>query len=125
VPHNDIVIVLEDDAEIRDSIVEVLLEDGFEARGFTNGAEALDYLRSGGAASMILLDVMMPIMDGVEFRRKIEEDPSLAAIPVVLLTAAGDAQRRAAAMRVSGGLNKPVRIDALLSIVESHCRRRG
>jgi DNA-binding response OmpR family regulator len=125
VPDNDIVIVLEDDADIRDSIVEVLLEDGFEARGFTNGAEALDYLRSGGVASMILLDVMMPIMDGVEFRREIEKDPALAAIPVVVLTAAGDAQRRAAAMRVSAGLNKPVRIDALLSLVESHCRRRG
>jgi len=112
---------VEDDKDIRDAVVEILVEEGYEVHGFADGAQALAYLRAGGRASIILLDMMMPVMDGSEFREELVKDPSLQAIPVILLTADGNAKRKAASLGVADGLTKPVRLDDLLSTVERHC----
>ena len=119
------VLVVEDDKDIRDTVVEILVDEGYEVHGFANGAEALAYLRAGGKASIILLDVMMPVMDGPTFRSELEKDAALDAIPVVLLTADGNAKRRAVTLRVADGLTKPVRLEELLAIVERHCGGPG
>jgi len=116
------VLVVEDDADIRESLVEILMEEGYVARGFANGAEALAFLRSGGAASVILLDLMMPVMDGREFRLELEKDATFSSIPVILLTADNNPRRKAATLGAVGGLGKPVRLDDLLSTVEQYYR---
>jgi CheY-like chemotaxis protein len=116
------VLVVEDDKDIRDSVVEILREEGYDARGFSNGAEALSYLRTGVSPRVILLDVMMPVMDGWEFRLELEKEASLASIPVILLTADGNAKHKALTMRAVDGLTKPVRLDELLAAVQRYCR---
>jgi CheY-like chemotaxis protein len=82
------VAVVEDDADIRDLVVDVLVALGFEAVGYADGAEALLALRAPGPTpAVILLDLEMPGMTGWEFRREQLADPRLAAIPVVVASA--------------------------------------
>jgi len=115
-----VVLVVEDDRDIRDGVLEILRDEGYLVRGFANGAEALAHLRTGGRVSLILLDVMMPVMDGWELHHELQSDPVLAAIPVVLLTADDNARARAATMKITGSLSKPVRLDDLLAAVRRH-----
>jgi CheY-like chemotaxis protein len=84
-----IVMVVEDDHLIRQVIAEALEEEGFEVLEAANGKEALEALRQVHP-SLILLDLMMPVMNGWEFRRAQLEDPTLADIPVVVLSALKD-----------------------------------
>src|SRR5262245_30059499 len=95
--HAHRVLVVEDNGGARDSLVMLLQAEGFEAEGVENGREALHVLRGGYDACLILLDLMMPIMDGWAFRVEQRHDPELADIPVAVLTAtvnpAQEAQR--------------------------------
>lgn len=82
------VLVVEDDALIRDAVVELLEYEGFEAVAAGDGAQALRWLRRGEVApAIILLDLMMPVMDGWQFRAALLADPELAAIPVLVMSA--------------------------------------
>jgi len=80
---------IEDDDATRRSLAEALQGDGFEVVTAANGREALQFLRDGLRPSAILLDVMMPVMDGWDFRHVQLSDPSLRDIPVLLVTASG------------------------------------
>ena len=84
-----------------------------------NGAEALGHLRAAELPCVILLDLMMPVMDGWEFRRRQQEDPRLAPIPVVVITAAGD--HRASSISVQRILPKPLHLDAVLDALLEYC----
>jgi CheY-like chemotaxis protein len=84
-----IALVAEDDRDARALLVELLDEAGFQATGAPNGQEALGLLRNGLRPSVIVLDLMMPVMDGWDFRMNQLRDPALQNIPVVLVTAAG------------------------------------
>ena len=81
------ILVVEDDRDTREAISQILVEEGFGVAQAANGLEALRYLRQQGNVGLILLDVMMPVMDGVQFRSLQSRDPELAAIPVIALTA--------------------------------------
>jgi CheY-like chemotaxis protein len=82
------VMVVDDDALVRDTVIEILAEEGIAAVGARHGQEALARLRGDGVRPMvILLDLMMPVMNGWEFRAEQLSDPSLAAIPVVVMSA--------------------------------------
>jgi CheY-like chemotaxis protein len=83
------VLVVDDDPSICSALTEVLEEEGFEVASATNGRAALDQLRTGPAPSAIVLDLMMPVMDGWDFRHIQLQDPGLRDIPVVIVTAAG------------------------------------
>jgi CheY-like chemotaxis protein len=112
------VLVIDDDADIRDVLAEVLEENGYTVSTASNGREALERLRAGASPpSFILLDVMMPIMDGWQFRAEQVRDPTLASIPVVVITAVGDARLVAEQMKAAGALRKPVRLKDLLASV--------
>src|SRR5258707_15538086 len=89
------ILVVEDDAMTRESIVDLLGEAGYSVTEATNGAEALEKLRQGPAPCVILLDLMMPVMSGQEFRREQLTDPALAAIPGIVVSA-GDMWHREA-----------------------------
>ena len=83
------VLLVDDDPAILDGVTDFLQEEGFEVVSASNGAEALSLLRGGLAAEVILLDVMMPVMDGWDFRATQLADPALRNIPVVVISACG------------------------------------
>jgi CheY-like chemotaxis protein len=106
------VLVVEDDVVIRDLVVQVLGSEGFEAVPAGNGAEALRRLRGSVHPAVILLDLMMPVMNGWQFRAEQLRDPALADIPVVVMSAADDG-----GIPADGHVHKPFEIDALLDAV--------
>ena len=82
------VLIVDDDVDIRETLTEILEGRGFEIVSAANGLEALKLLGSlATTPSAILLDLMMPIMDGYEFLEQVAKDPALAAIPVAVITA--------------------------------------
>jgi CheY-like chemotaxis protein len=116
------ILVVDDDADVRESLTEILGEEGYRVAGARNGREALEYLRSETRPSLILLDMMMPEMDGWRFRLEMQKVPELAAIPVVILSAHGSVRDAALALGVADYLRKPLRLESLLEIAERYCR---
>lgn len=88
------ILVVEDDAELRAILCEVLEDEGYTVVAACNGEEALTALRSQPGTCAIFLDVMMPVMGGVEFRRAQQEDPELCVIPVVAMSARWNEMKR-------------------------------
>src|SRR6185295_11285273 len=84
-----LVFVVDDDDDIRETLYGLLDDEGYEVAAFPTGREAFEALTGGARPRVILLDLMMPVMDGAEFRRAQLADPALAEIPVILITAAG------------------------------------
>ena len=116
-----ILLVVDDDAAIRETLAELLRDEGYFVVTAANGQEALDKLHESGAPPcLIILDLMMPVMSGDEFYREKQRDPQLATIPVVVISADGNLSRKAATF---GGeyLAKPVKLDVVLDTVERHC----
>jgi two-component system, OmpR family, response regulator CpxR len=115
-------LVVEDDIDIRESMIEVLEENGCEVVGAADGLQALVYLkRTDRQPCLILLDLMMPVMDGEAFREAQLNDPVLSSIPVVVVSAYGDVQARAKKLQVESFIKKPVKIDELMTAVERLC----
>jgi CheY-like chemotaxis protein len=113
------IMVVEDEDEARDVMSQILEFEGFHVRGFANGAEALDYLQTGASPCLIVLDDVMPVMDGRKFRAAVLKNPAWAKIPTIVVTALEPSVARdLAAVKV---LRKPVDVDALLSIVRQNC----
>jgi CheY-like chemotaxis protein len=108
------ILLVDDDRDVIDALRVVLSEEGYDVATASNGYEALLYLKSHSPLpSLILLDVMMPVMDGYEFRIEQQRDPAIARIPVVVVTA-GSIGERVAEMGVTGLLRKPFDLDRLL-----------
>ncbi len=109
--------MVDDDRDIRDSLVELLGERGYPAIGAGNGVEALEVLRtSASPPSLILLDLMMPVMDGREFRERQLENPTWRAIPVIVISAYNDVDRQARALELDH-LRKPLAIRPLIDAI--------
>ena len=114
------VLIVEDDEDLRDMMAQMLTIEGFHATTVANGREALDYLHTASPPHVILLDLMMPVMDGWEFRRRQQADRDLARVPVIVLSALD--QARAAIIDATAFLKKPLDFDLLLALVRQHCR---
>ncbi len=113
------ILVVEDDRDIREAVVEVLEEEGYGVSAAGDGAQALRVLdESERQPDLILLDLMMPNMNGFEFRQHQLADARHATIPVAVLTADGQAVRKAEELHVNGLVQKPVKIEPLLDTVE-------
>ena len=93
---------------------------GISVLSASNGREALDILESADAPCLILLDLMMPVMDGWEFRQALSSDPQRSRIPVVVVSAM--TEDVAASIGATAYLPKPVDIDRMLDVVCEHCR---
>ncbi|HWE29697.1 MAG TPA: response regulator [Polyangia bacterium] len=112
---------MDDDPGIRESLADLLHDEGYVVMTAVNGQDALTRLRaSGSRPCVILLDLMMPVMSGPEFYDEMRSDPGLADIPVVVISADGNAKLKAQSM---GGelIPKPVRFETVLHAVENHC----
>jgi CheY-like chemotaxis protein len=116
------VLVVEDDVDIRQALVEILEEHGFPAIGAGDGAEALDYLRKAPELPcLILLDLMMPVMDGATFREEQRKEPRIASIPVVVLSAYRDLERHVTGLDAVSVLRKPPSVRELVTVLQAHC----
>ncbi len=109
-------LVIEDDSDIREALDGLLSMEGFRVTGCSNGREALEWLRISPKPDLILLDLMMPIMDGWQFRVVQKDDPELATIPVLALSA--DSTAKAAAIDAEAYLKKPVDYDTLIATID-------
>jgi CheY-like chemotaxis protein len=118
------VLVVEDDADIRQVMLEALEGAGYQAEAVAGGAEALHRLRAGAMPQLILLDSNMTGMSGAAFREAQLKDPDLASIPVLLLSGAAGLSEQAAAMRVDF-LRKPFRLAELVGAVQQVCGPPG
>jgi len=114
------ILLVEDDDEIRSALAKVLAEEGFGVAVAGNGQEALDYLRAHAPPRLILLDLMMPVMNGWQFRAAQCSDPGLAAIPVIVLTAVREAPAEAGSLGVSDVIAKPLDVPVLLNAIEPY-----
>lgn len=120
-----LVMIVEDDLDLRESIAEVLEDNEYHPLGAANGQEAMERLRTqGDKPCVILLDIMMPVMDGWQFRALQREDPELGSIPVVVMTAHVDLQA-ANQLEAAAYLKKPVQLDTLLDIVQRFCKPKA
>jgi CheY-like chemotaxis protein/HPt (histidine-containing phosphotransfer) domain-containing protein len=116
------ILLVEDDDSIREIVGEVLASRGYEVSQARNGREALDLLhrRADSPPRLILLDLMMPDMDGRQFLAERRKEPALVPIPVIVLTAAGRTQV-SPELDVAAWLSKPVELDRLLATVAQYC----
>ena len=109
-------LVVEDDVDIREALDGLLSMEGFRVTGCSNGREALDVLHESTHPDLIVLDLMMPVMDGWQFRVAQKDDPQLANIPVLALSA--DATAKAAAIDADAYLKKPVDYETLIDTID-------
>ena len=121
---SNVVLVVDDDDDIRTAVQEVLEGEGYPTRGASNGKEALDLLQTSTVPpALVLLDLMMPEMDGWELLVRMDQDPALHRIPVALMSAHPTIRKafdddRGRSMAASILLPKPLNLLRLLSIVE-------
>jgi CheY-like chemotaxis protein len=116
------ILVVEDDDAIRGLVTEVLRDDGYDVREATNGVEALDQLRLE-RPDLIVLDLMMPVMDGWAFVEECRRKPDCDDVPIVVTSASHDLPRTAERLRSFGVrtcLAKPFDVDGLLALVERY-----
>jgi CheY-like chemotaxis protein len=113
------VFVVEDDVDTRDMLKKFLELEGFRVEMAANGQQALERLHAGVQPCVILLDLMMPVMDGWQFRREQTRDAQIAGIPVIVVSAAG--RSRMSDIDADCYLSKPVDLDQLLDRINQYC----
>lgn len=119
---NQTILVVEDDIDIAKSLAELFGEEGYTAVVAENGRKALDYLlRTEELPCLILLDIMMPVMDGVEFAAELKKDPRLCHIRVVVMTADARIEARRHQIRAEAFIRKPLDIVVMLNTVQRLC----
>ena len=112
------ILVVEDHADLREMLAVLLESEGFVVQTANNGAEALQAME-GLRPSLILLDLMMPVMTGDEFRERQLADPRYRDVPVICMTAAHDGRARAERIRADEYFQKPLDFDQLLTVVRA------
>jgi CheY-like chemotaxis protein len=114
------ILVVEDDNDVREAVVESLAQAGYAVGWAAHGGEALRMLQQmKSLPAVVLLDLMMPVVDGWQFRERQVADPALARVPVLGMTA----RRDVTGLDVDGVLRKPIDLDSLLAAVEPFCRQ--
>jgi CheY-like chemotaxis protein len=114
------VLIIDDEPEIRDALTEFLVDEGYEVLEASDGVCALEALRRR-APTVILLDLMMPVMDGATFRRHQLADARLADIPVVVMSASSRGPAVSAELNARAYVPKPIDLDDLVETLQSIC----
>lgn len=118
------VMLVDDDPAIRDGVGEFLREEGFAVVSASSGVDALAYLRAGLPVDVILLDVLMPVMDGWDFRAEQLADPTTRDVPVVVITASGFTRETIGRqLKAEDVFAKPLELGAFLQTLKDVCRR--
>lgn len=118
--HDHRILIVEDDADARESLAALLEGEGYHVLEAQHGEEALEVLRKSPVC-IILLDIFMPVMNGHAFMAEQSRDPSISSIPVVVMTADAAAAQDAARRGVAEAMTKPLNHDRLLEVVAHHC----
>ena len=113
-----IILTVEDDAAIREAITEVLTYSGHKVMGARNGLEGLNFLQAGLRPQIILLDLMMPVMDGWTFLEEILKTQDLIKIPVIIVSAVVTDGTMNTYPNVKAIIKKPVMIENLLKVIK-------
>ena len=112
------ILIVEDDEDIRSTLREVLEIEGYVVHTAAHGQEGLDVLETIGRPCVVLLDMMMPVMNGWEFISALEAKGTLGQTPVVVVSAAGE---RARAPQAVEYVRKPIDLESLLQTIERYC----
>lgn len=116
------ILLVEDDQDIRETLIELLESEGYEVVPAENGQIGLDKLSSAPTLpNLILLDLMMPVKDGFQFCAEKEANPKFANLPVVVMSADGHIRQNQLRVNARAYLKKPVDIYEILNIVEKFC----
>ena len=116
------ILVVEDDVEISNNLKKAIEGEGYLVDLARNGKIALEILQStSDLPALILLDLMMPIMDGFEFRRRQLLVPAFSTIPVVIMTAGGSVEAKASSLGARGFVKKPIELDDLFRVLSEGC----
>ena len=117
------VLIVEDERDTRDALATLLQMVGYRTMVAENGQRALELLKESGGAKpcLILLDLMMPVMNGWQFREAQRTDESIASIPVIVITADPAAENMAQPFGFSGFLKKPINFDQLSATIAAYC----
>jgi CheY-like chemotaxis protein len=114
-----VILIVDDDAAIREALQIALETEGYETAVATQGHEALDWLGEHPAPGLVLLDLMMPVMDGWQLIEELRLKDRLSSLPVVVITAFGRELGSATGLPL---LRKPIDLGDLLTTVDQHCR---
>jgi len=120
------ILIVEDDPDTRDMLASLLAIEGFYAVGAEDGLEALHLLRTvrrraPDTPCLVLLDLKMPRLSGNEFRRAQLGDPTVANVPVAVMSGAIDIEQHAQALGAVAAVTKPIDVDLLLNVVRTYC----
>jgi CheY-like chemotaxis protein len=115
------ILIVEDDADLREALSEVLRDEGYAVTSAADGQEALDRLRREQRPSLILLDLTMPVMNGWQFRAEQRQDPDLSEIPVVVLSAGEYLAEQMQPLEIEDFVRKPIELGHLLRKIERYC----
>lgn len=113
------ILIIEDDFDIREILKMSLEMEGYKVLTASNGVEGLSILSKFNHPCLILLDLMMPVMDGWTFAAEVEKDPTLGDIPIVLVTAYSEKAK--SIKRAMGLIPKPIDFNTLIHTVKVHC----
>jgi CheY-like chemotaxis protein len=111
------ILIVEDEEEIRESLKDFFEDEGFEVTTAANGAEAITSLYATSAPDLVILDLLMPVMSGNEVYERMQGDPVLAKIPVIIMTS--DPSRAPPGLLI---MRKPMALDRLLMAVRQFCK---
>ncbi len=117
------VLLVEDNDDIREMMALALQLAGARVMCAANGREALAVLKGRPVPNLILLDLMMPVMNGWELSAALQRDETLAKVPIIVISAMGEAG--AAGLHPAEFMSKPVDIDHLIDVVAEHCATPG
>jgi CheY-like chemotaxis protein len=119
------VLIVDDEPATCELIAALLFGSGYRVLSAEDGLEALHLLRTAKRAPdspcLVLLDLAMPRLGGNEFRRAQLRDPSIASVPIAIMSGACDAAQQAVSLGAMANLTKPVDVDTLLAIVQRYC----
>ena len=115
------VLIVEDDSDLRETLSQILTDEGYRVWSAEHGQAALDCLSDGSKPCLILLDLTMPVMNGWQFRAEQREDPDLCEIPVVVISAGANLADQVVPLGIHVFIRKPIQLGQLLATVGRYC----